>query len=372
MDASLPTPCFVVDVGRVERNCDRLLSLARVAGISLRPHAKTHKTIEGVLLSCGVASPADARIVVSTLAEAEFFAERGVPDILYAIPIEPSRIKRAAAISRSIKSFHVMVDSPEAIAALQAAEDAPEWSVFLAIDATLYGREGVSPSTAPMLAAAIHSGPRTRLAGIYSHSGNSYNCTDAAEGAQRMAALERDEMVALARRLRDSDIPVHTISIGATPSSMCGDGWDGVTELHAGNFVFFDRQQVLSGSCSREEVACYVLARVVSVSQERGEALIDAGATALHKDAAGLSTWGELLDEEHAGLVIRRMTQELGVIGRADGSALGDVLKLGDVVRILPNHSCMTAAGHNVFHVVREREGGLRELVGRWIPARGW
>jgi D-serine deaminase-like pyridoxal phosphate-dependent protein len=187
-----------------------------------------------------------------------------------------------------------------------------------------------------------------------------------------MAALERDQMAGLAQALRDGGIPVPVVSIGSTPSSMCGDGSGGITELHAGKYVFFDRQQVMSGSCSRGEIACYVLARVVSVSHERGEALIDAGATALHKDSAGLSSQGELLDAKHAGLVIRKMTQELGVVGRADGGALGSQLKLGDVVRVLPNHSCMTAASFPLFQVVRERDGGRREIIGAWVPARGW
>lgn len=368
LDTSLPSPSFCVDLDVIESNTRRMLATAARFGLTLRPHVKTHKTLEGAVLSCGVADPALARIVVSTLAEAEFFANRGVGDILYGVPIEPSKLPRAAALACRGAGciFSVMVDGAAGVSMLRSfglPSGAP-WRVFIAVDATSYAREGCSPAAAEALAADVHLGRGVTLAGLYSHSGNSYSCADGAAGAARVAQLERDVMAALAARLRGAGVAVPAVSVGATPSASCGAGWEGITELHPGNYVLYDRQQVASGSCAVGDIACYVVGRVVSVCEERGEALIDVGATALHKDAAGLREWGEL--RGRPDVLVKRLTQELGVLGRADGAPLG--LALGDVVRVLPNHSCMTANGHWGSYVAVR--GG--KVVGKWVPCTGW
>jgi D-serine deaminase-like pyridoxal phosphate-dependent protein len=375
-DSSLPSPSFCVDLDIVEANTSRMLALAAAAGVSLRPHVKTHKTLEGALLSCGVTDPALARIVVSTLAEAEFFVARGVGDVLYGVPLEPSKLPRAAALACSPRClFSVMVDGAAGVSMLRAhpLPGGAPWRVFLAVDATGYAREGAAPEVAEALAADVaRGGGGVELAGLYSHSGNSYSCGDGAAGAARVALMERDVMAALAARLRAAGVAVPAVSVGATPSAACGGGapggWAGVTELHPGNHVFFDRQQVASGSCGVADIAVHVVGRVVSLCNGRGEALVDVGATALHKDAAGLADWGEL--RGRPGVVVKRLTQELAVLGSAAGGVGGAPLglALGDVVRILPNHACMTASGHwGKYHVLR---GG--KVVGEWVPCTGW
>ena len=370
-DDELPSPSFCVDVDIVKRNTSAMLERASRAGVTLRPHVKTHKTIPVALYSCGTETPTDARIVVSTLAEAEFFSAAGFSDILYAIPIEPSKLTRAWNTNCS-----VMVDSMIAVDALRdfALKNGNVWRVYVAVDATSYAREGASPEIAQAIATNISGGcGGVTLAGLYSHSGNSYSCSDAGVGANRVAALERDVMASLAQRLRDKGVIVPAVSVGATPSASVAEGWTGITELHPGNHVFYDRQQVASGSCCVDDIAAYVIARVVAVHHERGEALIDAGATALHKDTGGLTDWGEVLGRPE--LILKRMTQELSVVGHrhCDDQSLLKDLAIGDVLRILPNHVCMTAAGHNIFYAVRkDKEGGRRRILGTMEPCRGW
>lgn len=228
-------------------------------------------------------------------------------------------------------------------------------------------------------AAAIARGPATRLAGIYSHSGNSYNAPGAGRevvraGVTAVAAAERDALVAFAVLLRASGVAVEAIGAGATPSCCIADDWRGVTELHPGNYVFFDRQQVASGACTRDDIAVHVLARVLSHYPDRGELLLDCGGTALHKDSGGIGDWGELADFPR--IVLRRVSQEHGVAGAAAGAAaplspaeLADPrLAVGVPVRVYPNHSCMTASGHEAYYVV----DASRTVVAVWRPARGW
>jgi D-serine deaminase-like pyridoxal phosphate-dependent protein len=121
-------------------------------------------------------------------------------------------------------------------------------------------------------------------------------------------------------------------------------------------------------------VAAYVLARVIGRYPARAELLIDAGSCALHKDSGGLPPgggWGELAD--HPGYVLVRMTQEAAVVARVDGGDVEwDAFPLGGVVRVLPNHACMAAAAHAVYHAVRRAAGGRREVVGTWTPVKFW
>jgi D-serine deaminase-like pyridoxal phosphate-dependent protein len=406
-DTDLPSPSFVVDLDVCRSNCERMLARCASQKLGLRPHVKTHKTVEGADLQCGTAPGArdGAKIVVSTLAEAEFFASRGFAEILYGVPFEPSKFGRIWALHASLPAFHVLVDSAEALDDLEAfaaervaaltsspagsgaasdalVQGARRVSAFLAVDATGYHREGVDPATAEALALAVRMGRsrRVKLAGIYSHSGNSYNCVGGQAGAAVVAETERDVMVRFADAVRAAGIDVPVVSLGATPSACSGIEWAPGLELHPGNFLFLDRQQVESGSGSLAEVAVYVLARVIARHPERNEFLIDAGGCALHKDPAGMQDgcWGSLRDDP--SLVLRKMTQEVAVV-RPRGEEEGvDWARypLGAVVRVVPNHACMTAACHPVYHVVAGdgvEEGGAgpgRKLVGTWTPAKFW
>src|ERR1051326_115038 len=117
MLAELTTPAFLVDAARVRANCDRMREKARASGVAFRPHVKTHKTIEiGRMQHGGKPGP----ITVSTMAEAEFFADAGFTDITYAVPIAPEKLARAAALARRIERLNLLVDSERALRAIEA------------------------------------------------------------------------------------------------------------------------------------------------------------------------------------------------------------------------------------------------------------
>jgi D-serine deaminase-like pyridoxal phosphate-dependent protein len=102
----------------------------------------------------------------------------------------------------------------------------------------------------------------------------------------------------------------------------------------------------------------------------RNEALINAGGTALHKDSggAGVKHWGELRGTS-VPVIVSRISQEHGIVSTPDGSPLPwDELAVGALVRIVPNHSCMTACMHEIHHVVDSKGS----VVDAWRPARGW
>ena len=211
---------------------------AEAYGCVLRPHVKTVKTAEGAAIATGGTR---RRVTCSTLAEATFLADSGFDDILYAVPLTPDKIPEALALHARLEAFHVMVDHPEHISALlrdPALRASPRpLSVFVSVDCG-YHREGVDPdaSASIELARALSaSDGATRLAGVYTHAGHSYEA-QSTEEVRQIATAERDVTVRFARALRDAGIAVPCVGVGSTPTcSLPPAHLDEVDEMHPGN-----------------------------------------------------------------------------------------------------------------------------------------
>ena len=138
--SSLVTPNVILDRRRCEANIKRMLERSQTLGTVLRPHVKTHKTVEGALMQTGGRR---STITCSTLAEAEFFAAAGFTDIVYAVPIDPFKIRRVALIAEHV---HVTVDNIQQVATLThhgpPGGRGTKWSVVVMVDCG-YGRDGI-------------------------------------------------------------------------------------------------------------------------------------------------------------------------------------------------------------------------------------
>jgi len=372
----LKTPAFVIDLARLERNVRMMRDRASALGVRLRPHVKTHKTVEIARMQTAGGPEA---ITVSTLAEARFFARAGFGDITYAVPITPNKLPEAAALTRELDAFHVLVDHPVAADAVEACARAEGivFSVFLKVDAG-NRRAGVDPASegAADLARRLHESGTVAFQGILVHGGQSYACRgrDAIVAA---AEEERSGAVGFAKRLRATGVPCPCVSIGSTPTAVHAASATGADEIRPGNYVFFDATQAAIGTCTLDDCAAYVTAGVAGVYPDRNCLIIDAGALALSKDPGavfvrqddgftdtGGTTFGAVVG--YPQLAITSLSQEHGVIESGTPIPCED-FPIGRVVRIIPNHSCLTAALFPVYHVARDEE-----IVDEWIPVRGW
>jgi len=179
-------------------------------------------------------------------------------------------------------------------------------------------------------------------------------------------------MATLAAELRDLGVPVAEVSVGSTPTVRAIDDLAGVTEIRPGNYLFFDAFQTAIGSCELDDVAFSALATVISVHPEHGRAVVDAGALALSKDPGPTHVdpdcgFGRTMavEDQHPlpGLRVASLTQEHGTL---TGPGV-EALRPGTRVRIIPNHSCLSAACFESYLVLRGTE-----VVDEWRPARGW
>jgi D-serine deaminase-like pyridoxal phosphate-dependent protein len=361
MLAELTTPAFLVDAARVRANCGRMRDKALASGVAFRPHVKTHKTIEiGRMQHGGTTGP----ITVSTLAEAEFFADAGFNDITYAVPIPPEKLARAAALARRIERLNILVDSERALRAIEASGQM--FDVYLKIDCG-YHRAGVDPDDpdSARLALALRNSPSVHFQGFLTHAGHSYNAKNVDE-VRRVAAAET-EAVSRFRAIVGADDLVR--SIGSTPTASVVDRFAECDEVRPGNYVFFDAFQATLGSCSLDDVAVSVLATVVGCYPERNNLVVDAGALAMSKD-----TGPDHIDPHFGyGIVcdvdLNPLPLRLIALSQEHGKIEGEVVRypVGAQLRIIPNHSCLTAAMYDRYYAV---ESG--RVVEEWRPVRGW
>jgi D-serine deaminase-like pyridoxal phosphate-dependent protein len=375
---SLETPALILDEAKMLRNIERMRSRLSRFKVSFRPHVKTCKCIEVARLL--MESPAGP-ITVSTLHEADYFAARGVTDILYAVGIAPNKLEHVLALRRHGIRLSIILDSVDAAQQVAdfakahgRAQDKP-LEVMIEIDADGH-RSGVVPAAPELMAiGSLLRDAGIGPAGVMTHAGKSYDCTSVAE-IRAMAEQERLAVVTAAARLRAAGIPCPVVSVGSTPTAMFAENLDGVTEVRAGVYVFFDLVMAGLEVCAQDDIALSVVATVIGRQPQKGWSIVDAGWMAMSRDRGtarqaidqGYGVVCDLEGQPIDDLIVIDANQEHGIIAPRSGeTGRAPALPVGTQVRILPNHACATGAQHGHYHVVREHGAPVR-----WERLSGW
>jgi D-serine deaminase-like pyridoxal phosphate-dependent protein len=354
--AAIDTPALVIDLDRVDAAIERMAAIMAERGIALRPHAKTHKSIEvgRRQLAAGAAG-----LTVGTIGEAEVFADAGLDDLFIAYPIVAIGPKavRLRSIARRAR-LRVGIDSVVGAHGLADAlgDDSDRVRVLVEIDSG-GRRSGVAPDDAgPVAATATHLG--LQVIGVFTHAGHGYHGPEARAGA---ADDEVRSLTEAAESLRAAGVEPTVISAGSTPTAV-GSARGAVTEERPGTYVFGDRQQVALGSVAPDALAAVVVARVVSASLADRRFVVDAGAKTLTKDVPAYLAGHGAIPELDA--VVTRVSDYHGVVEMAAGAPFPSI---GQVVSIVPNHICPVVDLFDRFLVARRGE-----LVDQWpVDARG-
>jgi D-serine deaminase-like pyridoxal phosphate-dependent protein len=335
---ALATPAVLVDLDVLERNIARMAAQAREAGVRLRPHAKTHKCppIGRLQRAAGAWG-----LSVAKVGEAEVFADAGFDDLFVAYPVVgEDKGRRLLALADRVR-LAVGVDSVEGARTLATPFHAARWTldVLLKVDVG-YGRVGVLPEHAVELARQIVDLPGLRLRGVFTHAGHGY-LAETKAAIDDIAKQEGERLAATAADLRAAGLPVDDVSVGSTPTAALAMRVQGVTECRPGNYVFHDASQVALGTCGTEDCALTVVATVVSVPAP-DRAVVDAGSKTLSSDPLRPRPggYGQLLGRASR---LEKLSEEHGVVAVAQGESF----RVGERVRILPNHACVVANLHD-------------------------
>ena len=367
----LTTPAFLVDEAVVSQNCVAMREKARRSGTGFRPHMKTHKTLEIARMQLG---PEGGPMTVSTLAEAEFYADGGFDDITYAVPVSPDKLRRAVALARRIRRLNLLTDSLEVLRAMEDfhARQGGVFHVFLKVDCG-YHRAGVDPESEQgmRLALAMSSSKAVHFEGLLTHAGHSYH-THSVEEILKVAEQETSVLTGFRDRLAAQGITGLVRSTGSTPTASAPERLADTDEIRPGNYVFYDAFQAGIGACTLSQCAVSVLCTVIGSYPRHGHLLVDAGALALSKDPGADHIdsncgFGVVCDVElnRLPLNMKNLSQEHG---RVEGPA--EVIArfpAGTRLRIMPNHSCLTAAMFSEYQIVRDGK-----IATQWKPVRGW
>ncbi|MEE8444111.1 MAG: alanine racemase [Alphaproteobacteria bacterium] len=375
--SGLATPALLLDRAVLESNCKLMAAHMTSLGVRLRPHMKTAK-------SADVARIATAGhfggITVSTLREARYFAQAGFSDILYAVGFVPSKLAQAAAIRDMGVDLCILTDNIEAARAVAegAAAAGGTFPTLIEID-TGDGRCGLAPEAGELVALgkAIHESPGLELRGVLTHAGQSYHCTSP-EAIGAVAEQERAGIVAAAGKLRDAGLPCPVVSAGSTPTARYAANLEGVSEMRPGVYMFCDVDQALIGSCTWDHIAVSVLASVIGHNRRTKRIIVDAGGLAMSKDIGpsefdGETGYGTIMADGGGRradrLYVASVSQEHGQVALpGDAEPPWEEFPVGSRLRILPNHVCMTAAGHDRYHVLDKAGNVTRE----WGRVNGW
>jgi D-serine deaminase-like pyridoxal phosphate-dependent protein len=358
--ASLLTPAAVVDLDRMDANLDRMAAYTKQHGLALRPHTKTHKS--GRLGAEQVRRGA-VGLTVAQLNEA-YVMSGASPDILLAYPpVGRARLARLLALPHDVR-VTVGLDSEEALRELATAAAATGREVGVLVELDLGMHRVGLPDPA---AAAELSRLGTQLEGVAWRGVMFY------PGHIRQHVTEQDDAIAavnseLARFLNALDavgLKPDVVSAGSTPAAFASHRFDGVNEVRPGTYIFNDRTTALIGACAWEDCAYSVLATVVSTAVA-GQAVVDAGAKALFREelrGSSATGFGALLDRPD--VVVSGMSEEHGLL---DLRATSWRPRVGDLVRIVPNHVCVSVNLHDTVWGVRGDD-----VESSWrVDARGW
>jgi len=364
--SELDTPLVVVHRDRLQQNIAEMAAYAAAQGVRMRPHLKTHKTIEIAALQ---REHGAIGLTCAKLGEAEVFLARGFTDILIAYPLVGSaKWKRLFELIDAYPQavISTLLDDAGLAATLseQAADRGIRLPVWVKIDSGLK-RCGVLPGAQAVdLVQRVTGLPGLDFQGLLTHAGHAY-AADGYEQVQEIGEREARCLLETAERLQEAGIAVPGISVGSTPTVRISGAVAGVTEIRPGNYVFYDATQIRLGVTTAERCALRVFTRVVSRT-EAGRLVIDAGAKtlALDKGAHGSDTVaGYGLIVGHPQAVIERLSEEHGVVRVAADSTIA----VGDLLEIIPNHACPVANLTDELHVL----DGTGRLAVWPVVARG-
>lgn len=373
--ASLDTPAALVDVPRMQRNIQRMQQRMNSLGVRLRPHVKTSKCLP--VIQAQIAAGARG-VTVSTLKEAEHCFNQGISDVLYAVAIAPGKLDQALALRRAGCNLSVLTDCVQGAHAIVAfaKEHDERFPVWIEVDCDGH-RSGLAAEDPALIdVARILSAGGVQLRGVMTHAGSSYEL-DNPEALQALAEQERALCVQAAQRIRDAGMDCPEVSIGSTPTALSALNLDGVTEVRAGVYVFFDLVMHNIGVCRADELALSVLTTVIGHQQEKGWIITDAGWMAMSRDRGTQRQrhdfgYGQVCGEAGEwieGALVTGANQEHGIItlGEADSTDLAARFPIGSRLRILPNHACATGAQFPDYHAL-DAEGAVHT----WSRLHGW
>ncbi len=340
-------PTLLIDKEKCLKNIEMMSKKAKRHNLIFRPHFKTHQSLEvgRWFKNFGV-----ERITVSSLEMARYFSCEW-SNITVAFPVNILEIETINELAEKI-SLNLLVESVGS-AGFLSGHLKYRTGFFIKID-TGYHRTGISPANTELIDDILRvSGTSGKLdfKGFLTHAGNTYQCRTRVEISE---VHDRSlGMITSVKSKYKDKFPDMIISVGDTPGCSVSENFEGVDEIRPGNFVFYDLMQLYNGSCSEDQIAVALACPVVAVHKERNEIVIYGGGVHFSKERIEIPSkgiiYGQVTEEKYGGwgkpvpgMIVKSLSQEHGIVSVP--ASLIQNYRIGDVIKILPVHSCMTVS----------------------------
>lgn len=341
---NITKPTLLLDLQKCKNNIRKMVDKAKKNNLIFRPHFKTHQSIEigKIFKEFGV-----EKITVSSVEMAQYFADANWNNITIAFPFNPLEIIEIENLADKI-TLNILISSQDSAEKLMLITN-KKMNYFIEID-TGYHRSGIEMEDTLQIEQTINLLKlQHNFKGFLTHSGHTYQ----ANSTDEILSIHNNTIkkMSILKHKFNSEFSELIISIGDTPSCTLADNFDNIDEIRPGNFVFFDLMQYNLGVCKFEEIAVCVACPVVDINRERHEIVIYGGGIHFSKEFImqnGKKNFGLVIklnetDWQKPAEVsyLNSLSQEHGIIQASD--KLISEISIGDIVGIIPVHSCMTA-----------------------------
>lgn len=342
----ISSPTLLLDEAKCRANIERMAAKARENKMSLRPHFKTHQSSD---VAQWIREAGITKCTVSSIRMAAYFQEAGWDDITIAFPVN---IREWDLVSHLAGrgDINITITSPHVVETLLTLDVPKSVGYFIKIDVGTH-RTGFRHVEVKEIEYVLSNLPadRFKFRGFLCHAGHSYACRSEAE-VQKVHEEACQIMLNVQSKFKGFGEAI--ISMGDTPTASLAKGWEGIDELRAGNFVFYDLTQWQIGSCNLNDIAVCMAAPVVAKHPHRNNIIVYGGGVHLSKDRMilndstifGLPVFldGDMSwTQPDFDSQVVSVSQEHGVINAS--KKMMDQIQVGDLLGILPVHSCLAA-----------------------------
>ncbi|MEL7144779.1 MAG: alanine racemase [Bacteroidota bacterium] len=332
-------PTLLVNEQIARQNIDRMVAKAANNGVKLRPHFKTHVSAEigEWFREAGVTT-----CTVSSVEMAVYFQKAGWDDITIAFPFNRLEIPVLNELC-SKGQINLVIEDRDTHDYLEEHLNYKA-SYYIKIDVGTH-RTGLPVTT--NFDPLVRSGEKLNFSGFLVHAGHSYR------SRSKEQILKTYHEVQEHLSILKSRYPKAKISYGDTPTCSIVDHFEHIDELRAGNFVFYDWMQYEINSCTFDDIAVCMAVPVVAKHPARNEIVVHGGAVHFSKDQVknelGETIFGTLVKLTSTGWTqlsenqyLKRVSQEHGIL-HVEDKVLYDDIRVGDILGVIPVHSCLTA-----------------------------
>lgn len=355
---NITKPTLILDEAKCKANIAFMADKAKTNNVELRPHFKTHQSLE---IGRWFKEAGISKITASSLDMAEYFADEW-NDITVAFPVNILEIDTINKLANRV-TLNVLVES---VVTAEFLIKHLKHSVNFLIKLNIgNGRTGLSPSnteTIDTILEVTKPSDILKFNGFLGHAGQTYKCRSKAE-ILNVHHIAKAAILAVKNQYKNQ-YPNLIISYGDTPSCSVANDFEGIDELRPGNFVFYDVMQVQIGDCSYNDIAVAMACPIVSIHKDRGEIVVYGGGIHFSKDRIvdkeklvfgrvavnNGGTWNDVIPD----MYLKALSQEHGVVSVPE--TLIDNYTIGDILYVLPIHSCMTADVMKRYKTIDDRE----------------